>query len=118
MILALAALCVGSQISLADGFRNVPNEARMRMYWRVFGPAWTPPEMDYELEQAKAAGIGGVTAYFMYPVALDDPARGIKNLRFGSPEFLDSFRYAAEAAHKRGLRFGLNGSTGWPFGGP
>jgi len=103
---------------VAEGFRDVPNDARMRMYWRVFGPAWTPQEMDWELDQLKAAGVGGVTVYFMYPVALDDSAKGIKNLKFGSPEFLDSFRYAAEAAKKRGLRFGVNGSTGWPFGGP
>lgn len=88
------------------------------MYWRVFGPAWTPTEMDYELDQLKSAGVGGLTVYFMYPFAVDDPAQGIKNLRFGSTEFLDSFRYAAEASQKRGLSFGVNGSTGWPFGGP
>ncbi|HTQ08664.1 MAG TPA: glycosyl hydrolase [Fimbriimonadaceae bacterium] len=119
VLLALAALALApAHDALVDGFRKVPNAARMRMYWRVFGPAWTPPEIDWELDQIKAAGVGGVTVYFMYPVAPDDPAKGIRNLKFGSPEFLDSFRYAAEAAKKRGLRFGINGSTGWPFGGP
>ncbi|HVT11937.1 MAG TPA: glycosyl hydrolase [Fimbriimonadaceae bacterium] len=120
MLTAVVALALASfgRDPLADGFRSVPPEARMRMYWRVFGPAWTPPEIDRELDQIKQAGIGGVDVYFMYPVALDDPASGIKNLKFGSPDFLDSFRYAAEAAHRRGLRFGVNGSTGWPFGGP
>lgn len=90
----------------------------MRMYWRVFGPAWTPVEMDYQLDQLRQTGVGGVVVYFMYPFALDDPATGVKNLRFGSPEFLDSLQYAASAAKNRDLRFGLNGSTGWPYGGP
>jgi hypothetical protein len=74
--------------------------------------------MDYELDQMKGAGIGGLTTYFMYPFALDDVVTGVKNLKFGSPEFFDSMKYATQAAKKRGLSFGLNGSTGWPFGGP
>lgn len=116
-LVALAAIArPNSGFDLAKGFRNVPNASRMRMYWRVFGPAWTEPEIDRQLDAMKAVGIGGTTVYFMYPVALDDDK--VKNLRFGSPEFLASFGYAARAAKKRGLRFGVNGSTGWPFGGP
>lgn len=102
---------------LEAGFHTVPDNARMRMYWRVFGPAWQRSEIDYQLDEAKAAGLGGLTVYFMYPVALDDPSKGILNLKFGSPEFLDSFAYAAQQAKKRGLSFGVNGGTGWPYGG-
>lgn len=29
----------------------------MRMSWRVFVPAWTPPEMHYEFSQMKADGV-------------------------------------------------------------
>jgi hypothetical protein len=53
-----------------------------------------------------------------YPIALDDPAKGIKNERFLSPEFLATLRYAAEKARQLGLDFGVCGGTGWPFGGP
>ena len=113
----LVALTLALADPLLAGFQNVPNQDRMRMYWRVFGPAWTPSEIDYELDELKKTGVSGVMVYLMYPIELDNPAKGIKNLKFGSPEFLDSFRYAAHAAQKRGLRFGVNGSTGWPFGG-
>jgi hypothetical protein len=113
------ALAVGpSRPSLAEGFRDVPAGARLRMYWRVFGPAWTAPEIDRQLAIMKAAGLGGTTVYFLYPVALDDQARGIVNERFGSPEFLRDFGYAARKAAQLGLRFSVNGGTGWPFGGP
>ncbi len=121
----LALIIVGSvltalraQSDLALGFRNVPSDARLRMYWRVFGPAWTRPEIDRQLAIIKAVGLGGVTVYFLYPVALDDPGRGIVNERFGSPEFLRDFGYAARKAASLGLRFSVNGGTGWPYGGP
>lgn len=103
---------------LAAGFRDVPASARLRMYWRVFGPAWTETEIDRELALLKKAGLGGVTAYFLYPVALDDPERGIANERFGSREFLKTFAHAARQAAALGLRFSINGGTGWPYGGP
>ncbi len=28
-------------------FKNPPAQDRTRMFWRVFGPTWTNPEIDY-----------------------------------------------------------------------
>ncbi|MDD8027662.1 MAG: glycosyl hydrolase, partial [Acidobacteriota bacterium] len=103
---------------LAEGFRNVPVESRMKLYWHVFGPAWTEPEIDRQLKLIKESGATGVVIYFIYPVELDDPARSIVNQRFGSPEFLRTFAYAARKAADLGLRLSVNGGTGWPYGGP
>jgi alpha-L-rhamnosidase len=111
-----AGAAVGDPV--AAGFRDVPREARLRMFWRIFGPAWTREEIDRQLEALQHAGVGGVMTCFTYPVALDDPARGIRNQPFLSPEFLDTLRYAAERARQLGLEFGVCGGTGWPFGGP
>jgi len=88
------------------------------MFWRVFGPAWQRDEIDYQLNLMRAAGVGGVMTSFFYPVALDDPASSIHNQALGSPEFLDTFRYAAGKAHALGMGFGVFGGSGWPFGGP
>jgi len=98
------------------GFHRPPDEARPRFFWRVFGPAWEPAEIDYQLRLLREGGIGGVTAFFMYPVALD--GAGVHNQRFLSEEFLRTFGYAAARAKELGLRFGVAGGTGWPFGGP
>src|SRR5450631_654669 len=118
MLLPLVmALLTANRDPVLRGFESPPNSSRLRMYWRIFGPAWQRSEIDYELSVAKEAGLGGLVAYFMYPVALDDPARGIVNQKFGSPEFLDTFGYAARRCKQIGLRFGFNGGTGWPFGG-
>jgi hypothetical protein len=64
----------------------------------------------------KESGAGGVTAFFMYPVEVDSAE--VHNQRFLSAEFLQTFKHAAEKAHELGLRFGIAGGTGWPFGGP
>ncbi len=90
----------------------------MRMFWRVFGPAWQRDEIDYQFGLMKQAGIGGVMTSFFYPVAMDDPAAGVNNQQLGSPEFLKTFSFAALRAKDLGLRFSVFGGSGWPFGGP
>ena len=116
LVLSLRA---GAQTDpVLTGFRNVPPEARMRMFWRVFGPAWSRDEIDRELREMKAAGLGGLMTAITYPAAVDEPSAGIVNQRYLSPEFLDSLRYAAKTAHDLGLEFNAYGGTGWPFGGP
>lgn len=108
------AQTVGSVDALANGFGNVPAEARMRMFWRVFGPAWEPGEIDYQFRLMKAAGIGGILTFFFYPVALDNPQAGIHNDKLGSPEFLKMLGLAAQKAKDTGLRFSVAGGSGWP----
>jgi hypothetical protein len=103
---------------LIEGFKNPPPEVRMRMFWRVFGPAWEPAEIDYQLDLLKHAHVGGLTTFFFYPVAMDDTVKGIRNQPLYSPEFLQTLRCAAQSAKERGLRLTFAGGSGWPFGGP
>jgi len=88
----------------------------MRWWW--FGPAVTRPEIKRELEQMKAAGIGGVEIATLYPLELDDPETGFRNLRFLSDEHIEDLKFAAEEARKLGLRVDITLTSGWPYGGP
>ena len=88
----------------------------MRWWW--FGPAVSKPELERELAQMKAEGIGGVEIATLYPLALDDPKTGFHNQQFLSDEHLDAIRFAATAARKLGLRVDITLGSGWPFGGP
>jgi alpha-L-rhamnosidase len=99
-----------------DAFLSPPPKFRPRVFWRVFGPAWSRPEIDYQLGLIRDAHFGGVTAFFMCPVEVEGPR--VHNQRFLSPEFLETLGYAARGARANGLRFSVAGSTGWPFGGP
>lgn len=99
-------------------FLDVPNEYRMRMHWFVFGPAWEPVECRRQLAHMAEQHIGGVLIFPTYPIALDDPARGIKNLEFLSPEFLSVLRSVCESSRQLGLTVDIVLGTGWPYGGP
>jgi hypothetical protein len=103
---------------LQRGFIHPPDDARIMMRWWWFGPAVTKPEIERELQAMKAGGIGGFEVQPVYPLSLDDPARGIKNFSFLSDEYIDALKFTAEKARELGLRMDLTLGSGWPFGGP
>jgi hypothetical protein len=107
-----------SVITLHNDFANPPNEARPMVRWWWFGPAVVKPEILRELQQMKADGIQGAEIAFEYAQVLDDPAKGLKNLPFLSPEMLDDLNYAQAEGRKLGLRIDLTLCSGWPYGGP
>lgn len=117
-VLATAGLCQEPVSQMRKTFAAPPNDARPMVRWWWFGPAVVKPELARELDQMHAAGIGGVEVAAEYPMSLDDPAKGILNLRYGSPEYLDMVRFAADHANSLGMRVDLTLGSGWPFGGP
>jgi hypothetical protein len=108
----------GKLARLEESFAHPPDDCRIMMRWWWFGPAVTKAELERELEQMKAEGVGGVEIATLYPLALDDPTTGFHNQRFLSDEHLDAIRFAATAARKLGLRVDMTLGSGWPFGGP
>ena len=70
------------------------------------------------MRSMKEGGIGGFEVQPTYPLELDDPAHGIRNLPYLSPEFLEMLRFTGEKAKELGLRMDLTLGSGWPFGGP
>ncbi len=104
--------------TLRKDFQNPPNEARPMVRWWWFGAAVVKPEILRELQQMKADGIQGAELAFVYPEVLDDPAKGLKNLPFLSPEMLDDVNYAQSEGRKLGLRIDVTLCSGWPYGGP
>ena len=103
---------------LHQAFVNPPDNTRIMMRWWWFGPAVTKPEIERELKQMKAAGIGGVEVATLYPQALDDPATGFRNQHYLSDEYIDDLHFAADEAARLGLRMDITLGSGWPFGGP
>jgi hypothetical protein len=129
LILILLAACLvqpttsagqqAEQLALLEkSFANPPDDCRIMVRWWWFGPAVIQAELQRELEQMKAEGIGGVEIATLYPLALDDPKTGFHNQQFLSAEHLDAVRFAATTARKLGLRVDITLGSGWPFGGP
>jgi hypothetical protein len=104
--------------TLRKDFLNPPDTAKPMVRWWWFGPAVVKPEILRELQQMKADGIQGAELAFVYPEQLDDPAQGINNLTFLSPEMLDDVGYAQTEGKKLGLRIDVTLCSGWPYGGP
>ncbi|MGB6191827.1 MAG: glycosyl hydrolase [Terracidiphilus sp.] len=103
---------------LHRSFAAPPDSSRIMMRWWWFGPAAEKPEITRELEQMKAAGVGGVEIANLYPLELDDPATGFHNTPFLSKEHLAALSFAAQEARRLGLRVDITLGSGWPFGGP
>ena len=115
LLLSLAgARTQSSPDALRQAFANPPDNARIMMRWWWFGPAVTKPELQRELEQMKAAGIGGVEIATLYPLALDDPATGFHNLPFLSDEYIDDLRFAAQQAARSGCAWTSRSTAAGP----
>jgi hypothetical protein len=106
-----------SLTELKSSFEHPPNDSRIMMRWWWFGPAVTKPELEREMRMMKEGGIGGFEVQPVYPLALDDPSQGFRNLPYLSPEFLDALQFAGEKAMELKLRMDLTLGSGWPYGG-
>jgi alpha-L-rhamnosidase len=96
---------------LRSGFADPPRRAAPGMRWWWFGPSVIRPELERELRVVADAGLSGVEVAFVYPL-------GEATTAFCSETFLEDLRFAAELAHRLGLRFELTLGSGWSFGGP
>ena len=118
LLCAAAAHAQTDADSIEKTFLSPPETARVMMRWWWFGPAVTQPELARELQQMKAGGIGGFEIQPVYPLALDDPKAGFRNLPYLSDEFLSDVRFVNREAGRLGLRASLTLASGWPYGGP
>jgi hypothetical protein len=99
-------------------FSDPPASAMPMTRWWWFGGAVTPEEITRELTFMKDAGLRGAEIQPVYPVAVDDPARGIKNRDYHSEEFRSALRHAVQEARRLGLQLDFTLGSGWPYGGP
>lgn len=103
--------------NLERTFASPPADAEPMMRWWWFGPAVEPTELARELRTMKQGGIGGVEIQPVYPLALDDPQKDVRNEPFLSPEFLRNVSFAARTGQQLGMRVSITLGSGWPYGG-
>src|SRR5580658_1393939 len=104
--------------ALKQSFLHPPDDARIMVRWWWFGSAVEKPELEREMRAMKEGGIGGFEVQPVYPLTLDDPQLGLKNLPYLSPEFLDALTFTGQKARDLGMRMDLTLCSGWPYGGP
>jgi hypothetical protein len=105
-------------VELQRLFAKPPDDSRILMRWWWFGPSVTSAELEAEMRRMREGGIGGFELAVVYPMALDDPTRGIRNERYLSPEFLEKVAFTSRKARELGLRMDVTIGSGWSYGGP
>jgi hypothetical protein len=85
--------------------------------WWWFGGAATPQEITRELSLMSESGLRGVELQPVYPLEVDDPKRGIRNIRYFSSEWFDLLRHTTKETRRLGMQFDFTLGSGWPYGG-
>jgi hypothetical protein len=121
LLSALACGAAPAASTIADVAAHLaapPDDARAMVRWWWFGPSVAKPELEREMLAMKAGGFGGFEIQPVYPMELDDPARGIHNVSYMSAEFLDAVSFVNRKANANKLRVDMTLASGWPYGGP
>ncbi len=89
-------------------------EQRPGAYWWWMGSAADEPNITRQLEQYKAAGMGGVHIIPIYG------AKGYEDryVDYLSPRWLELLNHAVSEGRRLGLWVDMTTGTGWCFGGP
>ncbi|WP_396600667.1 glycosyl hydrolase [Algibacter sp. R77976] len=122
VILVILFLCFGCNpssekveppITLEEGFKNPPNEAKARTWWHWISGNVSKSGITKDLEAMKQVGIQEAQ---LFNVHLGFPQGPVKYL---SEDWLDLFKFSAEEAKRLGLELAFHNSAGWSSsGGP
>src|SRR5438270_11122368 len=101
---AAAPSAAAAQDALAAGFRDPPNSARPRVWWRWMNGNITKDGIQKDLEWMSRVGVGGLQNF---DAALATPQIVPKRLVYMTPAWKDAFRFAVQTADRLGLEVGI-----------
>ena len=107
--------CESGEISTtALEWPPINRECKPWTYWWWHGSAVDKKNITKNLEDYKAAGIGGVHIIPIYGV------KGMESssIPYLSPKWMDMLSHTASEAIRLGMGIDMTSGTGWPFGGP
>lgn len=104
---------ISKEISLKQGFKNPPNQAKARTWWHWISGNVSKSGITKDLEAMKHVGIQEAQ---LFNVHLGFPQGPVKYL---SEEWLELFKFSAEEAKRLGLELAFHNTAGWSSsGGP
>jgi len=105
-------------VSLEQGFRNPPPQARLRCYWWWLNSNVTKEAITRDLEQMKAKGFAGAIIIDAGGAEQRGNAQVPAGPIFAGPQWRYLFRHTLAEANRLGLEISLNIQSGWNLGGP
>jgi hypothetical protein len=106
-----------SDNSLAAGFLNPPISARPKALWPWVNGNFSLQQITYELEQAKAKGMGGFDIWDVASMIRNPDHPMPDGPPFLSDKSLQGIAHAVREAERIGLELGLVSSSSWNAGG-
>ena len=104
--------------ALAEGWRNPPNDARLRAYWWWLNGNVTKESITNDLREMKAKGFGGALICDAGGATQDGNDPVPAGPVFLTPAWRDLYRHTLREAERLGLEMSLNIQSGWNLGGP
>ena len=105
-------------VSLEQGFRNPPPQARLRCYWWWLNSNVTKEAITRDLEQMKAKGFAGAIIVDAGGAEQRGNSQVPAGPIFAGPQWRELFRHALSEANRLELELSLNIQSGWNLGGP
>lgn len=103
---------------LKNGFKNVPDESRLRCYWWWLNSMATKESITRDLEEMRAKGYGGASIVdagsSSYKVAKKTEAGPV----FMSEGWMELYKHAVREAERLGIELSVNVQSGWNPGAP
>lgn len=97
----------------ASAFAAPTGSARPQTWWHWINGNVSRPGIAADLKAMADAGLGGARIFSVNSRTERGP------LRFGTPEWFDTFRFTTETAARHGLEIGIHNCDGWSeAGGP
>lgn len=101
-----------------DGWRNPPDQARLRAYWWWLNGNVTRASITHDLEAMREKGFGGVLLCDANGADHDRNAPVPHGPTFASPAWRELYLHALREADRLHLEVTLNILSGWNLGGP
>jgi hypothetical protein len=116
--IAKPAPAASAQPTLDAGWREPPNQARLRAYWWWLNGNVDKAAITNDLEQMKAKGFGGAVIFDAGGAGQNGNGPTPRGPTFFSPQWRELYKHTLSEANRLGLEMSLNIMSGWNLGGP
>ena len=105
--------------NLSDGFRNPPQDARIRVWWHWMDGNISKDGIKKDLEWMHRSGIGGIHQFDAGGDMMGGGVSIVEKKPYMSDSWKDAFRYAIHLADSLGMEVAIASAPGWSStGGP
>ena len=113
-LLSTIAITALSSVMFAQSWPTPTLESKPGTRWWWLGSAVDKSNLEWNLKELSAHGIGAVEITPIYGVQGNEK----NNIDFLSNQWMDMLRFTQDQGKRKGIEVDMATGTGWPFGGP